>query len=261
MISPLLTDNIRDAQLSAPIASPELPRFFIEPGGKSFQSVKNMVKCSSEMSKQAASPEAFQGGRLLQTRREQDSAMIKTRCKPETEILNALPAGAVVGIIGCGDCAAVLGTGGTKQVEAWSALLHSRNPVAFAAVIESPCDQRTFKRFFRLLPRHTEVEFVLLLACPAGGQSVSTFLRAELPAALVILGLTAQGPGWITHTGDSGWHDCRLCTTCEHDFSGDVCPLTACPLLKHDGPCQNRGSDDSCPHHEALTCVWVSKKL
>lgn len=186
--------------------------------------------------------------------------MIKTKPIPVEQILLKIPEGKSVGILGCGECAAVLGTGGTRQIDEWRSTLGKRNPVAFSCTIDSPCDQRTLRRGAKFIDGFQPVDVMLALVCPIGGQSLGDFLRKECPKTRLIVGLTGEGAGWLHQSGESGWHKCHLCPSCTHDPEAGLCRVANCPLQKADGPCQNRDENDHCPLMNETRCVWVDRE-
>ena len=181
--------------------------------------------------------------------------MIHTEARPVEEILQRLPPGASVGILGCGDCAAVLGTGGTLQVDEWTERLQGRNKVLFATVVDSPCDQRVLKRFQDLIPGFADANFILVLACSAGAQSLANMLQHAKKVQRVIPCLRSKGLNWIRSRKTIS-EACFFCEECRYE--GEVsCPVAACPLHRADGPCQNRLPNDECPLRSGFPCVWV----
>lgn len=181
--------------------------------------------------------------------------MIKTIQRPPEQILLEIPEGKSIGIMGCGECAAALGHGGTKAVESWVKRFEHRNPVAFAVVVDSPCDQRFLEKSLALFDEPGKVDLLLVLACPAGVQSLIDLLQRRKCSPRVIAGLKAEGMGWLK-TGSTLTKACRFCRECTYDPAMGSCPVPTCPLQKSDGPCQNRGPDDVCPLAK-FTCIWI----
>jgi len=185
-----------------------------------------------------------------------EDVMIQTQQVSIEVLTRDVPAGEPVGIIGCGDCAAALHTGGTKQVDALREALQGRNPVAFATVADAPCDQRVLRRFLGLIKGYPEARTVILLACPAGAQSLATLFRDEGQGRRLVIGLQATGLGWIGRDGRR--HEgCVFCTTCTFESARGICPTAGCPLHRADGPCPARAEDDRCPARPEIRCVWI----
>ncbi|MBF0544614.1 MAG: methylenetetrahydrofolate reductase C-terminal domain-containing protein [Candidatus Riflebacteria bacterium] len=182
--------------------------------------------------------------------------MIKTIAVGFDEIKSKLEPDESLGIIGCGDCAAALGTGGTKQVENLMNFLSPEFPVLFSTVFRSPCDQRVLYRFIDLLPNFENVSKIIMLACPAGIQSLNSLLRERNSFTKVISGLKPIGLNWLSKN-KTDFNACKFCTICEFDGSTTFCPVAACPLNRFDGPCQNRNYDDTCPIEPEKTCIWL----
>jgi hypothetical protein len=182
--------------------------------------------------------------------------MIRTIPLPFEKVLEKLSPGTSIGIIGCGDCAAVLGTGGTKQVEMWKTQLEKIGTVPFAVVVEAPCDQRSLKSLVKMIDDFSVPETILILACPAGAQSLTDLLRSQGDARRVLVGLAGDGLGWIDGR-TKAWHPCRLCNPCPHEPTVEACLVGRCPLERIDGPCQNRLAEDRCPLLPGTVCVWL----
>ncbi len=183
--------------------------------------------------------------------------MIRTRAIPISDLLARVPEGASVGILGCGDCAAVLNTGGTRQVEELAGRFEGRNPVVFRTVLEAPCDQRVLRRLVQFIPEFDRASFVIVLACPAGVQSLASLVKTEGRPPVVVAGLVASGLGLITSQG-ARTDACIFCPECTFDPNAGLCPIALCPLHKGDGPCQNRLADDHCPVSPSRRCIWCS---
>ncbi|HEY9068991.1 MAG TPA: hypothetical protein VIV61_01970, partial [Candidatus Ozemobacteraceae bacterium] len=115
--------------------------------------------------------------------------MIRTIPVASERIFAQIPPGPSVGILGCGDCAAAQHHADTKQLDRWVERFRDRNPVAFAVMTESPCDQRVLRRFLGLVPGFGNAEVILALACPVGQQSLIRLLRDFTPAPRVVSGL------------------------------------------------------------------------
>ncbi|MBF0501002.1 MAG: methylenetetrahydrofolate reductase C-terminal domain-containing protein [Candidatus Riflebacteria bacterium] len=190
--------------------------------------------------------------------------MIKTVPIPAENLLRIIPADKKIGVLGCGECAAAIGTGGTKQVDAWVERLKDRNSIIFSAVAKSPCDQRLLERFVGLIQNFDDAEIILLLACHAGVQSLDNLLRRRNQTTLLIPALTVDGFGWLA-AGRRWTKACVFCPSCTFDTTATAhsgvgalsCPTAICPLRKIDGPCQNRLVDDRCPIVPESICTWL----
>ena len=192
--------------------------------------------------------------------------MIRTQPIPFAELIKDIPSGEPVGIIGCGDCAAVLNTGGTKQVDALRESLHERNPVRFSMVVDAPCDQRVLRRMLGLIKGFKEARHIILLACPAGAQSLAPLLEEDTAGIVGVgaghrlhVGLKATGLAWVEKNGQKH-SGCLFCSDCTFVTRKKVCPTAACPLHRADGPCQTRLLETLCPVKPDLHCVWLSKE-
>ncbi len=191
--------------------------------------------------------------------------MILTKIVNEKEVLRQIPPRIPVGILGCGNCSAVLGTGGTRQVESWIEKLKSRNEVIFGSVAEAPCDQRLLRRFLQLVPGFSKARVILFLGCQSGAQSLAGILNKEKTGQELVLGVQNEGSGWISQENRQ-WKPCYSCRKCSFQPAIGKCYVADCPLKKSDGPCQNRvlGTEKSgkiagsgnCPVIPGQACAW-----
>ncbi len=177
--------------------------------------------------------------------------MIISAQKPLEEIRGALAPYRRLGVIGCGGCAAVCQTGGTKQVEELSRSLDDKD-IIFTFQIDEPCDRRILSRELRRVSDRIEaVDALLVLACGAGIQSVAA--AVEKPC---FAGLDTLFPGTIVHSTDY-MEICGACGECILNRTAAICPRTLCPKGITNGPCSEK-LDERCSVDADSECVWVS---
>ncbi|MBF0410109.1 MAG: methylenetetrahydrofolate reductase C-terminal domain-containing protein [Candidatus Riflebacteria bacterium] len=186
--------------------------------------------------------------------------MIKTSAISFDEIISLIPGDARIGIVGCGDCAATLGVGGTRQVEEMKEQIQKlgRN-VVFAFVVRAPCDERALRRFIDLTTGFSDADHVIVLACSAGFQSLVSVSGHLGFSQNFIKGLKTEGLVKVTRNG-SVRPACLFCSECHLISPSSICPVVSCPLKKADGPCQNRLEKNFCPHSEKICVYFESDK-
>ena len=176
--------------------------------------------------------------------------MIISARKPLEEIRTSIASYKKLGIVGCGGCAAVCQTGGTKQVEELAALLDDKD-IVFTFQIDEPCDQRILSRELRRISKKLEnVEALLILACGIGVQATASFI--DKPC---LTGLNTVFAGTVIHS-NSYVENCIACGECVLNTTMAVCPRTRCPKGIANGPCSEK-IDEKCSVNPDMECVWV----
>ncbi len=177
--------------------------------------------------------------------------MIISVQKPLEEIKTSLAPYHKLAIIGCGGCASVCQTGGTRQVEDLARSLEDRE-IVFTFQIDEPCDQRILLRELRRVSeRLKKVEAVIVLACGAGVQVVASAI--DRPC---LTGLDTVFPGTVVHSNEYR-ENCGACGECILNLTAAICPRTRCPKGIINGPCSEK-IDDTCSADSESECVWVS---
>lgn len=156
-----------------------------------------------------------------------------------------------VAIIGCGGCAAVCQTGGTKQVEELARALEDKD-VVFTFQIDEPCDQRILARELRRISDRLQgVDAVIALACGTGVQTLAASI--DKPC---LTGLDTVFSGTVIHS-NSYLENCGACGDCILNLTAAICPITRCPKGIANGPCSEKVDEKCCVDPES-ECVWVS---
>lgn len=177
--------------------------------------------------------------------------MIISVQKPLEEIRASVAPYRRLAIFGCGGCAAVCQTGGTKQVEELARELSDKE-IVFTLQIDEPCDQRILARELRRVSDRLEnVEAVLVLACGTGVQVVASAI--DVPC---LTGLDTVFPGTVIHSGNY-LENCDACGECVLNQTAAICPRARCPKGILNGPCSEK-LDERCSVDPESECVWVS---
>jgi ferredoxin len=175
--------------------------------------------------------------------------MIISIQKPLKEIMDSLTRYRKIAIIGCGGCAAVCQSGGTKQVEQLIPLLEDKE-IVFSLQIDEPCDKRVLSREIeRVSDRLEEVAAILVLACGTGVQMV-----AESVDRPCIEGLNTLFAGGVVRL-DNYVERCQACGECILNITTGLCPRTLCPKGITNGPCSEK-TGVRCSVDEDSECVW-----
>jgi ferredoxin len=177
--------------------------------------------------------------------------LIISRQKPLDEIRASLASYRKLAIIGCGGCAAVCQSGGTKQVEEMQKALGDKE-IVFTFQIDEPCDQRILARELRRIANRLQnVDTVLVLACGTGVQTLASSI--DKPC---LTGLDTLFPGTVIHS-TSYAENCKACGECLLNFTAGICPRTNCPKGIANGPCSEK-LDEKCSVDPESECVWVT---
>jgi len=177
--------------------------------------------------------------------------MIISKQKPLEEIKDAVERYQRLAIIGCGGCAAVCQTGGTKQVEQLAQSLDDKD-IVFTFQIDEPCDQRIFTRELRRISDRLDgVDALILLACGSGVQVAAAAIGKPC-----IAGLDTLFPGTVVHS-NRYMEICSACGECILNETAGICPRTLCPKGITNGPCSEK-IDEHCSVDADSECVWVT---
>lgn len=159
--------------------------------------------------------------------------MIISELKPFSEVLGYLEREKKVFIVGCKGCAEVCQTGDEPQVlEMKSKLEQEGKTVTGYSVIDFLCDKALIKT--RLLPRESEIDAadsVIVMTCGIGTQATAAVVNKLIHPACNTLSVGGTRGEW------RGSERCRECGECVLDYTGGICPLTACTKGLINGQC------------------------
>ncbi len=177
--------------------------------------------------------------------------MIVSRQKPWEEILGYLEGEDGIFILGCNGCAEASGTGGPTQVaEMKQKLEEARRKVTGAMVIDFLCQKALVKS--RLRPRTEQVEAadsILVMTCGLGVQAVAASVNKVCHPACDTINMGGSRGEW---TGDER---CLECGECLLEYTGGICPLTACTKSLINGACGG-ASQGKCELAPEKDCGW-----
>jgi ferredoxin len=178
--------------------------------------------------------------------------MIISEQKPLPEILESLEGERCIFLVGCKGCAEACHTGGEAQVmEMKQRLEEEGKTLAGYTVVEFLCDKALVK--FSLKAHEEEIDSadsLLVMTCGLGVQATAKVVdKITHPACNTINVGGARGE-W------PGEERCLECGECLLDYTGGICPLTACTKGLINGPCGG-AKDGKCEFEpESRDCGW-----
>jgi len=179
--------------------------------------------------------------------------VIATKAKDFEELLNRLSEAASIYIVGCGDCATVLQTGGEYEVAEMKTKLEEAGKTVTGTVVpDVTCQVLDIKRLLRGDKEAIEsADGILVMACGAGVQAVAEIIDDREVFAALDTTFAAD-----KFRGGEFYEWCSLCGECIVDQYGGVCPVTRCPKGQLNGPCG--GADKGkCEVDTERDCVWT----
>jgi len=177
--------------------------------------------------------------------------MILSEQKPFEEILKYLNGESSVFILGCNGCAQSSGTGGPLQVEEMRKKLgEAGKKVTGAMVIDFLCEKALVKS--RLRARAEQVraaDSILVMTCGVGVQAVAAAVNKVCHPACNTINLGGSRGEW------QGSERCVECGDCLLEYTGGICPLTACSKGLINGACGG-ASKGKCELDREKDCGW-----
>jgi len=180
--------------------------------------------------------------------------MIVTEQKPIEEIIDSLTGYSKIFLVGCGECAATVKTGGEPELQKMKQLLEEKGKTVVGMCMpDAPCNASQIKtEMAKNMKALREAETILVLACGLGVQSVKDNDRLGhevFPALNSVFGAVLDAAGNFLEK-------CSLCGECVLDVTGGICPITLCPKGLLNGPCG--GMDKGkCEVDKDKDCAWV----
>ena len=178
--------------------------------------------------------------------------MIISEAKPFPEILKSLEGDQRIFIVGCKGCAEACSTGGEAQVlEMEKQLQQEGKTVVGHSMVDFLCDKALVK--FKLKPYEDVIisaDSLLVMTCGIGVQATAAVVdKVTHPGCNVVNVGGARGE-W------RGDERCLECGDCLLDYTGGICPMTACTKSLINGPCGG-AKDGKCEFEpESRDCGW-----
>ena len=177
--------------------------------------------------------------------------MIVSTQKPWDEILGYLEAENKIYILGCNGCADASGSGGPTQVaEMQQKLEETGKKITGAMTIDFLCQKALVKS--RLRPRTEQVEAadsILVMTCGLGVQAVAASVNKVCHPACDTVNMGGSRGEW------KGDERCLECGECLLEYTGGICPLTACTKSLINGACGG-ASQGKCELDPEKDCGW-----
>jgi len=177
--------------------------------------------------------------------------MILSKQKTFEEIMDYLDGESSVFILGCNGCAQASGTGGPEQVaEMKSKLEEAGKKVTGSSVIDFLCEKALVKSGLR--PKVEQIQAadsILVMTCGIGVQAVAASVNKVCHPACDTVNLGGSRGEW------QGSERCAECGECLLEYTGGICPLTACTKGLISGQCGG-ASQGKCELNPERDCGW-----
>ena len=177
--------------------------------------------------------------------------MIVSTQKPWEEISDYLEADNAIFVLGCNGCAQASGSGGPAQVAEMKEKLETvGKKVTGTMVIDFLCQKALVKS--RLRAKVAEVsaaDSLLVMTCGLGVQAVAASVNKVCHPACDTVNMGGSRGEW---PGDERCYECGECLL---DYTGGICPLTACTKSLVNGACGG-ASGGKCELDPAKDCGW-----
>ena len=177
--------------------------------------------------------------------------MILSEQKPFEEILSYLNEEKSIFILGCNGCAEASGTGGPLQVkEMTQKLEEAGKKVAGSSVVDFLCEKALVKSRLRAkMEPLNAADSILVMTCGIGVQAVAASINKPCHPACNTMNLGGSRGEW------RGSERCIECGDCLLEYTGGICPLTACTKGLINGACGG-ASNGKCELSPEKDCGW-----
>ncbi|MFC1870049.1 methylenetetrahydrofolate reductase C-terminal domain-containing protein [Chloroflexota bacterium] len=177
--------------------------------------------------------------------------MIISEQKPFEEILSCLDGDKSVFLLGCNGCAQSSGSGGPVQVEEMQGKLGAAGKkVTGTMVIDFLCEKALVTSRLRgKVESVRAADSILVMTCGVGVQAVAAAVNKVCHPACNTISLGGSRGEW------QGSERCIECGDCLLDYTGGICPLTACTKGLISGACGG-ASQGKCELSPDKDCGW-----
>ena len=178
--------------------------------------------------------------------------MLYTENKPVEEVLESLGAEKNVMIVACNGCVETCQTGGEAAMLATKAELEKAGKTVTAAImVDFLCNKMLIaSRLSKELEQVRQSDGLLILSCGIGVQAVSKVVEKPVHPGLNTVSVGGLQGLWPSD------ERCEACGDCVLDYTGGICPITACTKSMLNGPCGGP-SDGKCEIDSEKDCGWV----
>jgi hypothetical protein len=177
--------------------------------------------------------------------------MLLSEQKPFEDILGYLEGEKSVFILGCNGCAQSSGSGGPEQVaEMKKKLEEAGKKVTGTKVIDFLCEKALVKSGLRgKIDEVAAADSILVLTCGVGIQCVAAAVNKVVHPGSNTINLGGSRGEW------QGKERCYECGQCLLDYTGGICPLSACSKSLVSGACGG-ASNGKCELSPEKDCGW-----
>jgi Methylene-tetrahydrofolate reductase C terminal len=177
--------------------------------------------------------------------------MLRSKQKPFEEILGNLEGEGAVFVVGCDGCAHSSGSGGPAQVaEMKDKLEAAGKKVTGTDVVPFLCEKALVKS--HLAPKAAAImaaDSMLVMTCGVGVQATAASVNKLCHPGCDTVNLGGSRGEW------PGSERCRECAECVLDYTGGICPLTACTKGLLSGQCGG-ATQGKCELSPDKDCGW-----
>ncbi len=177
--------------------------------------------------------------------------MILSEQKPFEEILGFLEKEKCIFILGCNGCAQSSGSGGPLQVkEMKKKLEEAGKKISGTKVIDFLCEKALVKSGLRARTQEVDAaDSILVMTCGIGIQAVAAAVNKVCHPACNTVNLGGSRGEW------KGIERCQECGQCLLDYTGGICPISACTKSLVNGACGG-ASNGKCELAPERDCGW-----
>lgn len=183
---------------------------------------------------------------------------IITTKKPFEEILGVLKNMNKIGLVSCGNCAAMCQTGGTEGAKEIVKKLEQEGfEVVVTIVPEEVCDNRVMMKDFRKIEEDLQnINAILTLSCGLGVASITQVLSRMHPEIPVFITTNTEFMGMTERIGRF-YQRCNGCGDCLLNETGGICPITTCAKSLMNGPCGGMVRGKCEVGNFEIDCGWI----
>jgi ferredoxin len=177
--------------------------------------------------------------------------MLFTQSKPIEEILEALGKEKNIFLLACNGCAESCETGGEKGLSAMKENLEKAGKkITGTCLVDFLCNKMLVTmRLSREMDKIQSADSIAVLTCGIGVQAVSTVVHKVVHPADNTVSLGGLQGLWPSD------ERCQACGDCALDYTGGICPVTACAKSLLNGPCGG-AKDGKCEVDPEKDCGW-----
>jgi hypothetical protein len=178
--------------------------------------------------------------------------MLVSEQKPLEEILHSLEGEDTIFLLGCHGCAEASHTGGEAEVLAMKDRLEEAGKtISGWTVLDFLCQKALIKTGLQpFRDRIMSSDSALVMCCGVGVQATAAAVDKTIHPGCNTLSMGGSHGEW------RGSERCAECGDCLLDYTGGICPITACTKSLVNGPCGG-ARDGRCEHQpDARPCGW-----